>query len=124
MKGQIREIRIIDLIIYFVLPLFIIPGLWIGYAFGIYPYLGYYRFIFLAVFILATYFLFRCFLIGLVLVYKAFAPLEMRHQCRFTPTCSTYMIMAIHKYGIVIGVFKGLNRIRRCAPPNGGIDYP
>ena len=122
--GQIREIRKIDLFFYFILPLFIIPGLWISYALAIYPNLGYYRFIFLAVFILATYYFFRNFLIGLVLVYKAFAPMEMRHRCRFTPTCSTYMIMSIQKYGIIYGVFKGLKRIRRCVPPNGGVDYP
>ena len=101
MKGQIREIRIIDLLFYFLLPLFVIPGLWISYAFAIYPYLGLYRFIFVAVFALLTYYFFRNLLIGTVLVYKAFAPLEVRHRCRFTPTCSTYMIMAIQKYGIV-----------------------
>lgn len=124
MKGQIREIRIIDLLYYFLLPLFVIPGLWIGYAFGIYPYLGYYRFIFVAVFAIGTYFLFKNFLIGLVLVYKAFAPMHVRHRCRFTPTCSTYMIMSIQKYGIIYGVIKGLKRIHRCVPPNGGVDYP
>ena len=124
MKGQIREIRIIDLLYYFLLPILVIPGLWVTYAFAIYPNLGYYRFIFLAIFIIGTYFLFKNFLIGTVLMYKAFAPLHIRHRCRFTPTCSTYMIMSIQKYGIVYGVIKGIKRIRRCTPPNGGEDYP
>ena len=57
-------------------------------------------------------------------MYKAFAPMEMRDRCRFVPTCSTYMIMAIKKYGIIRGVIKGIKRIRRCVPPNGGVDYP
>jgi len=59
-----------------------------------------------------------------VLVYKAFAPIDVRRQCRFTPTCSTYMIMAVKKYGIIIGIIKGIRRILRCKPPNGGVDYP
>ena len=71
-----------------------------------------------------TYFLVKRFVIGLVLCYKAFAPLKVRDQCRFTPTCSTYMIMAIKKYGLIIGIIKGIHRITRCHPPNGGEDYP
>ena len=124
MKYQIREIRIRDIIYYFVFPIIAIPSLWIVYALAIYPYLSYYRFIFLAFFIVGTYFFFRNFLIGMVLMYKAFAPLEIRHQCRFVPTCSTYMIMSIQKYGVIYGVIKGINRIKRCTPPNGGEDYP
>jgi putative component of membrane protein insertase Oxa1/YidC/SpoIIIJ protein YidD len=34
------------------------------------------------------------------------------------------MLMAIDKYGVVRGVWKGINRILRCKYPNGGIDYP
>ena len=60
----------------------------------------------------------------MVLAYKAFAPLSLRSRCRFTPTCSTYMIMAINKYGLFIGVGKGIGRVLRCKPPNGGVDYP
>jgi putative membrane protein insertion efficiency factor len=64
------------------------------------------------------------FAIGWVLMYKAFAPKSIRKECRFVPTCSTYMIMAIKKYGLIIGVYKGIKRIMRCKPPNGGVDYP
>ena len=71
-----------------------------------------------------SYFLLKRFLIGLVLTYKAFAPLSVRRRCRFQPTCSTYMIMAIQKYGLVYGLFKGIRRVLRCKPPNGGVDYP
>jgi putative membrane protein insertion efficiency factor len=74
--------------------------------------------------ILLIYLLLRRFAVGTVLAYKAFAPLSMRGECRFQPSCSTYMIMAINRYGLVIGITKGIRRILRCKPPNGGVDYP
>ena len=44
-------------------------------------------------------------------------------NCRYTPTCSTYMIEAIEKRGAFIGVFMGLYRILRCNPfSKGGFD--
>ncbi len=46
-------------------------------------------------------------------------------QCRFHPFCSDYTVMAIEKYGIAQGVFKGLVRVLRCNPlSKGGIDLP
>ena len=74
--------------------------------------------------ILITYFPLKRLAIGLVLLYKVLAPLKVRQKCVFTPTCSTYMIMAIVKYGLFIGVYKGIRRLLRCHPPNGGEDYP
>ena len=44
--------------------------------------------------------------------------------CRFTPSCSQYMILAIRKYGLIKGVRKGLDRIRRCNVHGGGFDEP
>jgi uncharacterized protein len=45
--------------------------------------------------------------------------------CRFTPSCSEYMIEAVRKYGPVRGVGKGLARVARCNPWNlGGYDPP
>lgn len=51
---------------------------------------------------------------------------RMGFECRFHPTCSEYMAMSIKKYGILKGVPKGLNRIKRCNPHNftSCIDYP
>ncbi|MCC5945471.1 MAG: membrane protein insertion efficiency factor YidD [Bernardetiaceae bacterium] len=40
-------------------------------------------------------------------------------SCRYTPTCSSYMIEAIQKYGAFKGTWKGLKRIGRCHPWGG-----
>lgn len=45
--------------------------------------------------------------------------------CRFTPTCSQYCILAIKKYGLIVGALKTIWRILRCNPFNpGGYDPP
>jgi putative membrane protein insertion efficiency factor len=64
-------------------------------------------------------------LIALVRLYQlTLSPLVGR-QCRFTPTCSNYMIQAVLKYGAVIGFCKGIWRILRCNPfCRGGHDPP
>ena len=123
MRKQIREIRIVDLITYTFLPPIVIACLWIfgPKLIGITPIRPW---IIYVVFVIMTYFLFKRFVIGIVVAYKAFAPLSVRDKCRFEPTCSTYMIMAINKYGLVWGVIKGVKRLLRCKPPNGGVDYP
>ena len=36
--------------------------------------------------------------------------------CRFSPTCSTYAMEAIEKYGAMKGGFLALKRILRCNP--------
>lgn len=63
-------------------------------------------------------------LILFVRIYQNYAPKKIRNACLFTPSCSEYMILAIKKYGSIIGVYKGIKRIFRCKYPNGGIDYP
>lgn len=46
-------------------------------------------------------------------------------NCRFTPTCSTYCIESVKKYGAVRGCWRGLRRILRCHPFHpGGEDPP
>jgi putative membrane protein insertion efficiency factor len=59
-----------------------------------------------------------------VLLYQKLAPESVRGACRFEPSCSNYMLLAIKKYGFARGFVKGLKRLRRCRPPNGGVDYP
>lgn len=63
-------------------------------------------------------------LIWCVHLYQNKASDETRLRCVFEPSCSEYMILAVNKYGFVRGVFKGIRRLLRCHPPNGGKDYP
>lgn len=43
--------------------------------------------------------------------------------CRYHPTCSNYMIVAIQKHSF-LGVLMGTARILRCNPfVKGGVDY-
>ncbi len=45
--------------------------------------------------------------------------------CRFHPSCSEYLILAVRKYGPLRGAWKGAGRICRCHPWNsGGYDPP
>lgn len=43
-------------------------------------------------------------------------PLHSHSYCRFTPTCSQYMIEAIEQFGIIKGIYLGIKRILRCNP--------
>jgi putative membrane protein insertion efficiency factor len=44
-------------------------------------------------------------------------------QCRFYPTCSSYMHEAIEKKGVLKGLVCGIKRILRCHPfSRGGYD--
>ena len=68
-------------------------------------------------------------LIGLVRAYQfTLSPvlaLLFGSTCRFYPSCSQYMIVAIRKHGPVIGAAKGLWRLCRCHPWSaGGYDPP
>lgn len=59
-----------------------------------------------------------------VLIYQRYAPERLRRACLFTPSCSEYMLLAIDKYGTLVGFFKGCVRLCRCHHPNGGVDFP
>lgn len=47
-------------------------------------------------------------------------PLLPLGGCRFTPSCSQYMLDSINKHGGVRGAFLGICRIARCLPGNAG----
>jgi len=57
-------------------------------------------------------------------IYQRYAPESVRNKCRFEPTCSEYMALALQKYGLIKGLAKGIDRLKRCNPQNGGFDYP
>lgn len=57
--------------------------------------------------------------IWLVRFYQvAISPLKPP-TCRFSPTCSTYAIEALRKYGLLKGGALALKRIMRCHPWGG-----
>jgi putative membrane protein insertion efficiency factor len=64
--------------------------------------------------------------IGVIYLYKFLvSPFLPAGICRFEPSCSTYMILAIKKYGVFYGITKGIWRICRCNPyGRGGYDPP
>lgn len=52
-----------------------------------------------------------------------FAASPFPSPCRFYPTCSTYMLEAVQRYGALRGVWLGLRRLVKCHPFHpGGYD--
>jgi len=47
---------------------------------------------------------------------RRLSPLKRQPCCRFYPTCSTYALQAIEKYGVWKGGWMALRRIGRCNP--------
>jgi putative membrane protein insertion efficiency factor len=65
----------------------------------------------------------RLMLCSLVRAYQLLLSPLLPRTCRFTPSCSEYMIQAITAYGVVRGVGKGFWRLLRCQPfGKGGYD--
>ncbi|WP_136808212.1 membrane protein insertion efficiency factor YidD [Desulfosediminicola flagellatus] len=65
----------------------------------------------------------RIIALGLVRGYQYVISPLLPPSCRFIPTCSTYTIQAIEKYGAIRGSFLGIRRILRCHPfSRGGYD--
>ncbi len=57
--------------------------------------------------------------IFLISFYKsAISPFTMA-TCRYEPTCSTYTIEALQKYGLFKGSYLGIKRILSCNPWGG-----
>lgn len=65
------------------------------------------------------------FVLILIKAYQLFvSPLLGRH-CRFYPSCSKYVSLAVEKYGLGCGLKKGAARLLKCHPWNpGGVDLP
>jgi len=61
--------------------------------------------------------------VALIKVYRRFVSPMLPPSCRFTPSCSLYMLQAIEKYGVLRGGFMGTRRLLRCHPfSEGGYD--
>ena len=62
-------------------------------------------------------------LIYLIRLYQKTLSLLIGGSCRFYPTCSSYSIEAIEKYGSLKGSWMMLKRILKCQPlSEGGYD--
>jgi len=54
--------------------------------------------------------------IGPVKIYQKFISPLLGPNCRYVPTCSQYMILAVEEWGLLRGTWLGLRRILRCHP--------
>jgi putative membrane protein insertion efficiency factor len=62
-------------------------------------------------------------LILLVRLYQIAISPFLGNNCRFYPSCSSYMIEAIQVHGVFKGLYLGTRRILRCHPySDGGLD--
>ena len=55
----------------------------------------------------------------LVKIYQWIISPILPQSCRYTPTCSAYMVEAINVWGPIKGTWLGLKRISRCHPWGG-----
>ncbi len=63
--------------------------------------------------------------VGLIRLYQwTLSPL-LGSSCRYIPSCSTYMVMCIERFGVLKGVLLGMKRLAKCHPFSGfGYDPP
>ena len=52
----------------------------------------------------------------LIKLYQNTLSLFFASSCRFSPSCSQFMIDSINKFGVIRGVINGVKRILRCHP--------
>ena len=62
-------------------------------------------------------------IILIIKIYQKIAPISIRSKCRFEPSCSNYMLQCLEKYGLINGLTKSINRLKRCNIDDGGYDY-
>ena len=67
----------------------------------------------------------RRLLILLVRGYQLILSPHLPSSCNFTPSCSSYAIQALERYGALKGTFLAIYRVLRCNPWGGhGYDPP
>jgi len=54
--------------------------------------------------------------IVLIKAYKRFISPFLSPSCRFNPTCSSYAIESLEKYGLLKGIILTIKRILKCHP--------
>ncbi len=64
----------------------------------------------------------RLLILPIRLYQRCISPLLPR-CCRYLPTCSSYAVTAIMRFGVIKGLILALSRLLRCHPwARGGID--
>jgi putative membrane protein insertion efficiency factor len=62
---------------------------------------------------------------GALHLYKRYLSPLLPRSCRFSPTCSEYVRLAVLRHGVGRGLLLGAGRLLRCQPWHpGGIDLP
>ncbi len=61
-------------------------------------------------------FIFSKFIFGIVRFYQLAISPWLGSSCRYSPTCSHYMIDAVNEWGPLKGFWLGIKRIGRCHP--------
>ncbi|MCH7680088.1 membrane protein insertion efficiency factor YidD [candidate division KSB1 bacterium] len=61
--------------------------------------------------------------IAVIKIYQRFISPVFPSSCRFYPSCSEYTLLAIGKFGLFLGAWKGVLRLAKCHPFHpGGYD--
>ena len=58
----------------------------------------------------------RQILIALIKLYRYAISPYLAPSCRYTPTCSSYAIEAVQRFGVFRGSWMAIRRISRCHP--------
>lgn len=66
---------------------------------------------------------FKYLCVGLIYFYKGTINQITPKTCIYQPTCSTYTLIAVKRFGSIKGCWIGLKRLVRCTPKHkGGTD--
>ena len=55
-------------------------------------------------------------LVGAIRIYQKMVSPSLGKNCRFTPTCSSYAVGALSRFGVIKGSWLAIRRIGRCNP--------
>ncbi len=59
-----------------------------------------------------------------IILYQRYISKYTPPRCKYYPTCSQYALIAIKRYGIIVGGALAVWRLLRCNPwSKGGFDY-